>query len=447
MNLPPQNLEAECGVLGSILLDNAALPTVLSFLEAGDFYRASHQILFGGIRDLAGRGEPVDPLTLAAELERRGLLGQVGGHDTFRRLLEGVPHAANAGYYAQIVREKALSRRLVEAAQEILVECYSNDHTAEELLESAERKVFALGAARSGPSERPIGELAAEALARIERRYRNEYAGLAIGLRDFDHLTDGLSPGSVVVLAARPSMGKTALALQVAQFAAVACGVPTLFVSLEMTGLELAERLLIGLARVDGCRVRHGQLTEAHLAALRASCGTLRECPHFAIDDSPGRTLTQVAAAARRLKARSGLGLVVIDYLQLLSPGGEIGPKASRQEQVADLSRRLKILARELDVPVLALSQLNREAERRKDNRPLMSDLRESGALEQDADMVLLLHRPEYYDPNDQPGVAELIVAKNRNGATGTVRLAFQRHLMRFEDFHAGPEVIPSGDF
>lgn len=452
LNLPPHNLEAERGVLGSLVLRNEVLHEVLPFLEAVDFYRATHRVIFEALRDLILRGEPADPLTIVEELARRGdrECGTLVPPQVID-LMTSVPHAANAVYYARIVAEKAKARRVAEACQALLAEVYSHDFTADELIASAERRVLALSEGRAeGRPERPIGELAAEALERIDRRSRHdEYGGVPSGLCDLDGLTDGFGAGTVTVLAARPSAGKTALALQIAQHAALSSGVPTLFVSLEMSGIELAERLLVSLSRVDGQRVRTGCLVAAELEQLRRAGGTLRECPHLAIADSSVAHLGRIASCARRFQARRGLGLMVLDYLQLVEsdPGGPKG--ASRQEQVAQLSRRLKVLARELAVPVLCLSQINRQSEQREDSRPRMSDLRESGAIEQDADMVLLLHRPEYFDPNDRPGEADLIVAKNRNGATGTVRLAFRKQLMRFDDFHPGaaPGEIPIEDF
>lgn len=429
--LPPHNLEAEQGVLGSILLDNDALHDVAGLLEAGDFWRDVHQVLYRAIVGLYEAGQPADAVTVTAELERRGESDRVDV-DYLAEVIQGVPHAANAVYHAQIVREKAVARRLIAGCTETIQECYAAQQTAAELVDAAERRVFAVADSQVQNDVAVAADVAPETLRRIFSRAEGGHAltGLATGFEALDAMTSGLQPEQLVIVAARPSMGKTAFALNVAEHAALGLGRPVLVVSLEMGRHELMERTLCSRAHVDGSRVRSGRgLGRDDRGKLTRAYERIVAAP-LVIDDAPSRSVLQIMAAARRMKSRRGLSLIVVDYIQLVDtePGRD-----NRQEQVAKISRRLKALAREVECPVVALSQLNRMVEAREDKRPRMADLRESGAIEQDADLVLLLHRPEYYDPDDQPGVAELIVAKNRNGATGTVRLAFRRRQTRFE--------------
>ncbi|MBX6312722.1 MAG: replicative DNA helicase [Isosphaeraceae bacterium] len=445
--LPPQNLEAEQGVLGGILRDNEVLHDIIPILRIEDFYRDSHQVVYRAIRDLYDQGKPVDAILLAEELIRRGEFEKIGGLDTLEQISNSVPHAANALYHAQIVREKAIVRELIEASNEILREGYANTHTAEELLQMAEQRVFQIAEKQVTGDTVALAEVVTQAMARISARAetRHPVTGLATGFFELDDLTSGLHPAQLIILAARPSMGKTAFALNLCEHIAVEQRQGVLFVSLEMGQLELAERLLCARARVDGHKLRTGKsMGNRELQMLGKAYEHLHASPLF-IDDTPTRSVLQIAANARRLKLRHGIGLVVVDYIQLIDAEET---RDSRQEQIAKISRRLKTLARELQVPVIALSQLNRAVENREDRRPRMADLRESGAIEQDADLVLLLHRPEYYDPNDQPGIAELIVAKNRNGATGTIKLTFLKNFMRFENLAAVAEpMIDGGTF
>jgi replicative DNA helicase len=442
--LPPQNLEAERGVLGSVLLDNEALHDVVPILKVEDFYRDTHQIIFRTIRELYDLGHAVDTITLTEELTRRGEYTRIGGDDALAEILGAVPHAANAPYYAQIVRQKAVTRELIQAANEILREGYSNSHSSDELLERAERLVFNIAEDQSSGATVELRDVVTRAMDRIALRAdeRHPVTGLSSGYFELDDLTAGFQGQQLIILAARPSMGKTAFALNLCEHAAVERRSGVLFVSLEMGQLELAERLLCARSKVDGHKLRTGQgLGTREMALLGKAYDEMREAPLF-IDDTPARTMMQITANARRLKLRHNIGLIVVDYIQLIDSDDS---RDSRQEQIAKISRRLKTLARELDVPVIALSQLNRGVENREDRRPRMADLRESGAIEQDADMVLLLHRPEYYDANDQPGIAELIVAKNRNGATGTVKLTFLRKNMRFENLANVADPIGGG--
>jgi replicative DNA helicase len=360
--------------------------------------------------------------------------------------VESVPHAANARYYADIVRQKAISRRLIECANEILRDGYSNTFTAEALLEKAEQKLFEIAGDQIQGDNAELLHVLKQAMDRIEERTVAKHAvtGASTGFFELDDYMGGLQAGQLIILAARPSMGKTALALNFADHVGVNLKVPVLFVSLEMGRLELVERLLCARARVDGKKLRTGQgLGTREMSMLGKGYSEMHTSQIF-IDDTPSRNMLQITANARRLKLRHNLGLIVVDYIQLVDSEES---RDSRQEQIAKISRRMKTLARELELPVIALSQLNRAVENREDRRPRMADLRESGAIEQDADVVLLIHRPEYYDPNDQPGIAEVIVAKNRNGATGTVKLTFLKNLTRFENLANVAEPIDGGAF
>ncbi len=446
--LPPQNLEAEQGVLGSILLDNDVLHDVVPILKIEDFYRDSHQVLFRTIRDLYDQGRAIDSITLAEELTRLGVYQAVGGDDGLATILKSVPHAANAKYYAQIVRQKAISRELIEGANQILRDGYSNSFTSDELLEAAERRIFQIAEDQASGETVELRDVVTEAMDRIALRSESKHpiTGVATGLLELDDITGGFQPSQLIIVAARPSMGKTAIALNICEHVAVNLKKGVLFVSLEMGRLELAERLLCSRSRVDGHKLRTGQnLGTREMTLLGKGYAELQLAPMF-IDETPARNMLQITANARRLKLRHDVGMIVVDYIQLVD--GESGDgRESRQEQIAKISRRLKTLARELQVPVVALSQLNRAVENREDRRPRMADLRESGAIEQDADLVLLLHRPEYYDANDQPGVAELIIAKNRSGATGTVKMTFLKNFTRFENLSAVAEPIDAGSF
>jgi replicative DNA helicase len=433
--LPPQNLEAEQGVLGGILRDNEWLHDVMPILRPEDFYRDNHQVLFRTIREMYDQSRPVDALILSEELRRRQEYDRIGGDETLAAILDSVPHAANTKYYAEIVREKSVQRRVLESAHETLRLGYSNTLTADELLQSAERSIFQINEERARGETVELREVVTQAMNQIAIRAeeRHPITGVATGYYDLDDITSGFQGAQLIILAARPSMGKTAFALNIAEYAAVEQRVGVLFVSLEMGQLELAERLLCSRSKVDGDKIRKGKNLHAReMSMLSKGYDELRDAPIY-IDDTPARNMLQITANARRLKLRQDIGLIVVDYIQLIDPESGEG-RDSRQEQISKISRRLKTLARELRVPIIALSQLNRNVENREDRTPRMADLRESGAIEQDADMVLLLHRPEYYDPNDQPGIAEVIVAKNRNGRTDKVKLTFLKNFMRFEN-------------
>lgn len=430
----PYNIEAEKGVLGGIVLDNERILEVVPILEVRDFFRDSHQVIYAAIRDLFDAGQPVDPITLVEEIERRGQLAAVGGHQGLGEILRNVPVSANALYYAQIVRANAVKRDLMETAQQTLADIRSKDFTAEALIQRAEEAVFALGQGRVAHPTVTASAAIAEAMARIEERGRGVVTGIRTGYHELDDTTDGFQPGQMIVLAARPSMGKTALALNILEHVALGERAPSLIVSLEMNRREVGERLIVARAGIANYKLKDpgARLGRDEYQRLVDATEEYRDAP-LEIDDSPAESILAVVSRARWQRARKRIVILVIDYLQLIDHPRE-GGQSNRQEEVARISRRIKQLARELSIPVLVLSQLNREVEKRGDNRPRMADLRESGAIEQDADVIMLLHRPEYYDPNDQPGLAELIIAKNRNGATRTIKLNFDKPTMRFSD-------------
>jgi replicative DNA helicase len=426
---PPINLGVEMGCLGMAMTDPDSMNEIVERTAPDEFFSPAHQKIARVVWDQYGAGLPTDAFSVAEMLIRKGELAEVGGDLYLSSLLESISSAANGAYYASIIHEKWAARQLILAANAISLRSYQNTATADELLAKAESEILAIADSRADSCLGMIGPDMTAAVALIERRKAN-VAGLATGLTDLDDILDGLKPGQVMIIGARPSMGKTALACNIVDHVAVNLLEPVLLVSLEMGRVEVAERMLASRSRVDGYKLRHpAVLGYPEIQRIGQAETDYRSVPLW-IDDSPSRTVLKIAAAARRVKARSGLGLLVIDYLQLIDSDDM---RDSRQEQIAKMSRRFKTLARELNVPVLLLSQLNRASEQREDRRPRMSDLRESGAIEQDADVVLLIHRPDYYDPNDQPGVAEVQIAKNRNGATGTVKLTFLRSITRFE--------------
>jgi replicative DNA helicase len=440
--LPPQNLDAEKGVLGSIMLDPEVCDEVALILRSEDFYAFPNQRLFSHLLAMHNDGVRIDVTLLVDRLKKAGDFELIGGAAYLADVLQSVPTAANAAFYAQIVRDKGTLRSLIHASTEILREAYDQSLEARELLSRAEEKVFAI------LEQKGTGELAAmqdvmhEALARIDLRLSKgtSLGGMGTGLADLDTLTGGLHESELVILAGRPSMGKTALATNIATHVAVKEKRASLFVSLEMSRLELAERMLCGHGHINGHQLRNGIMTKIDHKKLIEASSEMSLAPLF-IDDSPSRTMTEIAASARRLKRREGLSLVVIDYLQLIEPDNQKDP---RQEQVAKIARRLKALARELHVPVLCLAQLNRQAEVARDNRPRLSHLRESGAIEQDADVVMFVHRDEYYQTNDEDrervkGEADIILAKQRNGPVGEVKVRWLADYTRFENL-ANPE-------
>ncbi|HEX5272497.1 MAG TPA: replicative DNA helicase [Gemmataceae bacterium] len=437
--LPPHNLDAERSVLGSMLRDNKVIGDVVNVLQHPEhFYTDAHQKIFKGITALyINKGQPADLVTLSEHLKQEKQIEDVGGYSYIAELWDAAPTAANAEYYAKIVREKGMIRALIHASNEILRDAYDQGQPAEELLGSAEHKIFEIANKGVAGQTFALHDVLKEAYDRIDTRVQQGHqtvSGLATGFLDLDEKTAGLHNSELVILAARPSVGKTAYALNIARHIVVEERAPVFFVSLEMSRVELAERLLCCQARVDSHRLRKGTLGSEDMDKLISAGGELRKARLF-IDDSPAQGMLRIAANARRLKLREGIRLVIIDYLQLIEPENRRDP---RQEQVAQTSRRLKFLAKELEIPVMALAQVNRGSEDRQDHRPRLSDLRESGSIEQDADTVLMLHRPEMYEPGQHEGTVEIIIAKQRNGPTGEITLTFLKQFMRFENFAVG---------
>jgi replicative DNA helicase len=436
--LPPHNRDAERSVLGSMLRDNHVISDVVNVVRAEHFYTDAHQKIFQAIVTLyIDRGQPVDLVTLANYLQEQKQIEDVGRHAYLAELWDAAPTAGNAEYYARIVRDKGMVRALIHASNEILRDGYDQAQPAEELLATAEHKIFEIANKGVAGQTFTLHDVLAEAYDRIDNRLQKGHqtvSGLATGYVDLDEKTAGLHNSELVILAARPSVGKTGFALNIARHIVVEEGQPVFFVSLEMSRVELAERLLCSQARVDSHRLRKGTLGSEDMDKLIAAGGVLRKAKLF-IDDSPAQGMLRIAANARRLLLREKIKLVIIDYLQLIEPENRRDP---RQEQVAQCSRRLKFLAKELNVPVIALAQVNRASEDRQDHRPRLADLRESGSIEQDADTVLMLHRPEMYEPGQHEGAVELIIAKQRNGPTGEITLTFRKEFMRFENYAAG---------
>ncbi len=434
---PPFDLEAEMGVLGSILLLPEVSDDLASLLRADDFYDDANRVLYHHLREMHDSGSKIDATLLISRLRTAGDFEKVGGTAYLAKLSIAVPNAAHATYYAQLVNEKATYRKLIQASTEILHDAYDQTLESRELVAQAEQKVFAIMDGRSSQQASSISDILHQAMDRMEARIAGTHVdgGCETGFTDFDTMTGGLHNGELVILAARPSMGKTALAMNISENVALQNQQPTLFVSLEMSGIELADRMLCSLARVNGHRLRNGTISADDRNRLVQKANEISQSPLF-VDDSPSRTVSEIAAAARRIKRRSGgLNLIVVDYLQLIEPDNSRDP---RQEQVAKIARRLKGLAREMQVPVLCLSQLNRQAEDSKDHRPRLSHLRESGAIEQDADVVMFVHREEYYHRGDEratfAGQAEVIIAKQRNGPVGEVPLTWEADYTRFLD-------------
>jgi replicative DNA helicase len=428
--VPPHNLEAEESLLGAMLLSRDAVAAAIERCSAADFYKPSHARVFEAITTLYGQGEAVDAITVADELHRAGTLEDLGGTAVLLALQSNTPAISSAGRYARIVEEHALLRRLIGVANDISDLGYSLPEDVTQAVDQAESMVFEVAQRRTTDTVASLQELLGQSLDRLEELYgRGEsITGVPTGYHDLDEQLAGLQPSNLVVVGARPSMGKTALALGFAANAAVQ-GTPVLFFSLEMSHLEIAQRVLCAEARVDAARMRNGRLLDGDWPKISHAIGRIGNAP-LHIDDNPNVTVMDIRARARRMKAREGLGLVVVDYLQLMS--GRLSAE-NRQVEISEISRGLKILARELEIPVVALSQLSRNLESRSDKRPMLADLRESGAIEQDADVVMFIYRDEVYNPDSADrGSAEVIIAKHRNGPTGSVELAFVANYARF---------------
>lgn len=433
--IPPQNLEAEVSVLGGILLENEALNQVLEILQTGDFYREAHRKIFSAMVQLYERNEPVDLITLAEVLNKKNELEAVGGLEYLNQLVNSVPTAANISYYANIIKEKSLLRKLIQRATEIINEGYGNSGDINEFLDRAERLIFEISEDRVRPSFYSLKDILKTSFKTIEKLYEKKQiiTGVPTGFSKLDELTSGLQPSDLIIVAGRPSMGKTTFALNIAQHAAIEAGITSAIFSLEMAKEQLALRMLCSEAKIDAHRLRGGFLSENDWPKLTRAAGKLSEAPIF-IDDTPAISVLEMRAKARRLKAEHNLGLIVVDYLQLMRGRTD---SETREQEISDISRSLKALAKELNIPVIALSQLNRRVEERGDKRPQLADLRESGAIEQDADVIIFLYRDEVYnrsEDNPNKGKAEIIIGKQRNGPTDKFELAFIDRYTCFEN-------------
>lgn len=430
---PPQDVAAEQSVLGGMMLSKDAIADVLEKLRPHDFCRPNHQSVYEAILDLYGRGEPADAVTVAAELDRRGQLRRVGGAPYLHTLISTVPTAANAGYYAGIVAEKALLRRLVEAGTRVVQYGYAGAEGADvaEVVDRAQAEVYDVTDRRMSEDYVPLEELLQPTMDEIDAiaSAGGISKGVPTGFTDLDEITNGLHPGQMIIVAARPGVGKSTLGLDFMRSCSIKHQLPSVIFSLEMSKTEIVMRLLSAEAKIKLGDMRSGRMSDDDWTRLARRMSEISEAPLY-IDDSPNLTMMEIRAKARRLNQKAGLKLVVVDYLQLMTSGKK---HESRQQEVSEFSRNLKLLAKELEVPVIAISQLNRGPEQRTDKRPQVSDLRESGSLEQDADMVILLHRPDAFERDDpRGGEADLILGKHRNGPTATITVAHQLHLSRF---------------
>jgi replicative DNA helicase len=444
---PPFSMEAETAVLGGMLIDREAVTRAVEILKDGMFYREGNRRLYRAMVRLFERGDVIDVITVSEELKKTAELDESGGFDYLGQLVDAVPTAANLEYHARIVRDKALLRRLVEQCSQIIRDVYDQgERQVDEILDHAEARIFQVAESHKREGFIWIKEILWSAFEHIERLQESDsgITGVATGFADLDRMTTGLQKGDLCIVAARPSMGKTSLALNVAANAAIANAVPVAIFSMEMSSEQLVQRLLCAEGRIDAQKLRRGRLSREEHQRLAAAAGHLNTAPIW-IDDQPGSTVLEIRAKSRRLKSElrsdeQDLGMIVVDYMQLMSGSGHA---ESRVQEVSQISRGLKALARELDVPLVALSQLSRGPEQRTDKRPMLSDLRESGSIEQDADVVMFLYRPEYYAPVEKreelEGKAELIIGKQRNGPTGVLQLYFQKAYTRFDS------VVPSG--
>jgi replicative DNA helicase len=437
--IPPQSNDAEIAVLGSMLLDKEAIGHAIELLDKGFFYKESHKKIYSTIINLYDKNKAVDIVTLSEELKNRGALDEIGGPAYITSIVSSIPTSANIEYYARIVREKAVLRNLISTATQIVSESYDNTATVDELLDKAERMIFDITTNKVEAKFSSIKDVIKSSIETIDNLYQRKenITGIATGFHDFDVMTAGLQKSDLIIIAGRPSMGKSALVSCITEQIGIVEKVPVAFFSLEMAKEQLVQRMLCSHARVNSHKVRTGFLSQSDWPRLVNAAGKLSDAPIY-IDDTPGVSALELRAKARRLKAQYNVGLIVVDYLQLMQ--GSRGSE-NRQQEISEISRSLKALARELSVPLIAVSQLSRAVEQRSDHRPQLSDLRESGAIEQDADLVVLLLREEYYNPTeDNKGVADVIIAKQRNGPVGTVKLAFLNEYTRFEDLAKGEE-------
>ena len=427
----PHDLEAENSVLGSMLLDVRAVDSALEILTGEDFYAKSNGIVFDAMREIHAQGRPIDPVTLSAKLREKDVPDELMGTDHAKELLESVPTSANVKYYAQIVHDKAVMRRLIRCCEDIAFDCYSGSESLSAIMEKTEKEIFALLRSGKNADFVPIAEIVISALAKIEQaaKAKGSVTGLSTGFTDLDIMTAGLQPSDFILVAARPSMGKTAFALSLLDYVVCRKNQSAVIFSLEMSNEQLVNRLLAMEAHIDAQKIRSGSLADEEWESLMESAEVIGGSK-LIIDDTPGLSATELRSKCRKYKLEYDISLIVVDYIQLMSSGGRI---ESRQQEISDISRALKSLARELNVPIVALSQLNRSVETRSDHRPMMSDIRESGAIEQDADVIMFLYRDDYYNPEtEERNVAEVIIAKQRNGPTGTIKLTWQPKYTRF---------------
>ncbi len=436
--VPPQNIEAEQSILGAILIENTALYKAIELIGINDFYKEAHKKIFLSMIELNEKNEAIDLVTLTEYLRKRNELDSVGGATYLSLLANTVPTAANIKYHSKIVYEKALLRNLINTATEIVSCGYENSRDIEELLDYAENAIFSISEKKIKPSFSAIKDIIKDSFETIERlsEKKERVTGIPTGFYDLDMLTSGFQPSDLIIVAGRPSMGKTAFCLCIAQHAGIEKGQPVAIFSLEMAKEQLVIRMLCAEARVDSHKLRSGFLAKSDWPRLTTAAGRLSEAPIF-IDDAAGTSVLEMKAKARRLKAEHGLSLIIVDYLQLMSGRGERrrGGPDTREQEISEISRSLKALAKELSVPVIALSQLNRAVESRQDKRPLLADLRESGAIEQDADVILFIYRDEVYKQTEEnKGVAEIIIGKQRNGPVGVIKMAFIDKYTRFEN-------------
>ncbi|MFA7253724.1 MAG: replicative DNA helicase [Patescibacteria group bacterium] len=446
LRMPPQNSEAERSVLGAVLIDPDALIKIADIVHDDDFYDSRHGSIFMAMINLFEKRMPVDIVTLSEILETAGQIKAVGGSAYLAEIVNSTPSAANIVHYAQIVRDKAILRRLISAGVEITEAGYDEDADISETLDEAEKRLFAVSQNSLKNKFAAIKDVLTDAFDRIDKIHKDKDSGalrgVPSGFRDLDSVTAGFQKSDLIILAARPSMGKTSFALNLAENAAIDEKIPVAVFSLEMSQDQLVDRLLSSQAGVDSWKLRTGNLSDDDFPKIGYAMGVLSESPIF-IDDSPGGNIMEIRAKARRLQMEHGLGLIIIDYLQLMS--GRSKSSDNRVQEISEISRGLKGLARELNVPIIALSQLSRAVEHRDDKRPLLSDLRESGSIEQDADVVMFLYRDEYYNPeSDRKGITEILIRKHRNGPTGNTELFFNPAQMRFSDLEKRREFTPA---
>jgi len=429
--VPPHNIEAEQSVLGCMLLDKEVVPSIAEILKTEDFYREDHREIYDAIMDLFQRAEPIDLITVSEQLKQRGTLENVGGLEYLTNIATSVPTTANAKHYAGIVEEKALLRKLIKTSSEIINMGYEASEEVAILLDKAEKNIFDIIQGRNTQGFSHIKDVLVDTFNHLEKLYNNKgfVTGIPTGFTDLDYKTAGLQNSDLILVAARPAMGKTSFALNIAQHAAIHSNIPVAIFSLEMSKEQLVSRILCSEVMIDSHKMKIGKLEDDDWQKMARALGPLSEAPIY-IDDTPGLSVMDIRAKCRRLKLEKGLGLVVIDYLQLMQGRGK---SENRQQEISEISRSLKILAKEINIPVITLSQLSRAPEARADHRPMLSDLRESGAIEQDADLVMFLYRDDYYNPDtEKKNIAEVIIAKHRSGSTGTVELRWFGEYTKF---------------